>query len=415
MVYLSLVPLFFVILSLIKPGPDHIQVIRRSSATTTCTDEAVEISITVKVEGASGIITVADFLPEHFTLVDGNNFHVYWNDGGNAPLQANYKVRCTKRGIYDTGPTHIEHFYASWMGRVQYEPGDTVSRLIVRPRPTVLKNMRNPQHRTNLSMPASAFCKLGIRTANFTEIRHYSCGDSFRTINWKATARLSTTAGAKPYVNEYEREGKKTVWMFVDTGAWMGLGSTVDNVFEYAIQAALGITSFYLERNTAVGLYAYNKGDLIFPDTGRKQEFRILRNLSELQISNEDNDSAGDDDNRLKKAIRECSGHMSGTNPMFVIVTMIGKDNARDLVEGIRLMRKYSPNARIPRIIVLHINGYSLVASGTCENAGAAILEAGNMPAVRAIRKAGALVIPWNPRTKSLGQVMVAGHRRRSS
>ncbi|HMK47555.1 MAG TPA: DUF58 domain-containing protein [Methanocella sp.] len=415
MIYLSLVPLFFVLFSLANnPQPDHIQVTRRTSAATTCTDEAVEISITLKMEGGRGIVTVADPLPEHFTLASGNNFHLYWNDGRNAPLHVTYKVRCTKRGVYDTGPTHIEHFYGSWMGRAQYEPIDTVSKLIVRPKPARLKKIRNPRRPTNLPMPAGATCKLGIKTTNFTEIRHYSYGDPFRTINWKATARLSTTAGVKPYVNEYEREGKKTIWIFVDSGTWMGLGSTVDNVFEYAVRAASGIASFYLGHDVAVGLYVYNKGELIFPDTGRKQAFQILRSLSELKISNEDN-AKGNDDDCLKKAVRECSRYMSGTSPMFVIVTMVGKDNARDLVEGIRLMRKYSPNARVPRIIVLHISGYSLVAVGICENAGAAMLEMGNMPAVRAIRKAGALVIPWNPRMKSLGQTMMIGYKRRSS
>ena len=54
-------------------------------------------------------------------------------------------------------------------------------------------------------------------------------------------------------MNEYEKEGKKTVMIFIDAGQRMSLGSTVDNAFEHAIQAASGLTSFYLDRGMRVG------------------------------------------------------------------------------------------------------------------------------------------------------------------
>ncbi len=406
-IYLSLVPFFFVFFSLAYRRTGSVTVTRGESVFSASTSEVVRVSITADLGRGSGIVTVADRLPEHFVLNDGNNFHVFWSDGKSQPVTLSYAVRCTRRGAYDIGPAHVERFYSSWMGRTPTEAGETAS-LTVKPARPHLKNMKDPRLKSSLPLPLGASCKLGMRTTDFREIRSYSYGDSYRAINWKATARLSTAVNAKPFVNEYEKEGKKTVIIFIDAGAWMRLGSTVDNVFEYALQAASGISSFYLERDVRVGVYVYNYGQFILPDTGRQQASRILRSLIDVEIVD------GVEGDGLKRAVKRCSGHLAGANPMFIVITMIGNKNARDLIEGVRLMHRYSYNARRPQAFVLHVAGYGLAASDLYEKAGVILMEASNMPYLRAVRKAGALVIPWNPMTKSLSRVMAVGFRRQS-
>ncbi len=118
--------------------------------------------------------------------------------------------------------------------------------------------MRDPRLLSKMPTPMGAQSRLGMKTNDFMDIRPYSHGDPYRSINWKATAKLSGLGQARPLVNEYEKEGKKTVYIFVDAGSWMSLGSSVDNVFEYALQAASGISRFYLERDMKVGVYVYH-------------------------------------------------------------------------------------------------------------------------------------------------------------
>ncbi len=414
-IYVSLVPFFFVFFSLAHQQTGSVAVTRAESVIMASTSEVVGISITMEMGRGSGIVTIADRLPEHFVLDDGNNFHVFWNDGKSLPLTLSYAVRCTRRGAYDIGPSHVECFHGSWMGRTPIEAGEK-ARLTVRPVRPSLKKMADPRLRSNMPMPLGATCKLGMRTTDFREIRHYSYGDSYRAINWKATARLSTAVNAKPCVNEYEKEGKRTVLIYIDAGAWMSLGSTVDNVFEYALQAASGIASFYLERDVRVGVYVYNYGEFILPDTGRQQASRILRSLIDIEVINSpgnDGKPSGDTDNGLKRAVRQCSGHLAGVNPLFVVITMVGKKNTEDLVGGIRLMHRYSYNAKRPQVFVLHIAGYGLAASDPYEKAGAILLEMDDLPCMRTVGKAGAVVVPWNPLTKSLSRVMALGFRRR--
>lgn len=197
----------------------------------------------------------------------------------------------------------------------------------------------------------------------------------------------------------------------------MSLGSTVDNAFEHALQAASGLASFYLDRGMRVGVYAYNYGEFILPDTGRKQASRITGSLVDIRLAGSpvaDTDSPGDGDNCLKRAVLECSGHLFGSNPLFFVITMVDRNNTKEVVEGIRLMQRYSFNPRRPQVIVLDILGYGLAATGDYEKAAAALLEIDDRPCARLVKKAGARVVPFNPVTQNLTQVMMAGFGRRT-
>jgi uncharacterized protein (DUF58 family) len=417
LVYLSLVPFMFLVFSLAGPGPGSVKVAHVCDGTTAQAGEAVRVSLALDVCGGAGIVTAADALPEHFQLSEGNNFHVYWHDGSNEPVQFTYKIKCTRRGVYDLGPAQVECFRNSWTGHTAFDSEESRYRLIVRPEPVSIRKVRDPRLRSSMPMPSGAVCKLGVRTTDFLEIREYSHGDPFSSINWKATARLSAADNVKPYVNEYEKEGKKTVMIFIDAGQRMSIGSTVDNAFEHAVQAASGLASFYLDRGMRVGVYAYNYGEFILPDTGRKQASRITGSLVDIRLAGNPAaaaDSPEDDDNCLKRAILECSGHLFGSNPLFFVITRLNKENAREVLEGIRLMHRYSFNPRRPQVIVLDILGYGLAATTDYEKAAATLLEIDDRPCARLVKKAGAQVVPFDPKTQNLSQVMMAGFGRRT-
>jgi uncharacterized protein (DUF58 family) len=249
--------------------------------------------------------------------------------------------------------------------------------------------------------------KLGMMTTDFKEIREYSPGDSYRHVNWKATARSSSPMRNWPLVNEFEREGKKVVWVFLDSSASMAIGTNIENAFEYAVQAVLGLSQFYLARNCHVGLYVYNDaGKTLLPDTGRRQEYNIYRTTLALDVSATDEP--------LKKAVAKCRGHLIGSNPFSIIIANIRKENLQELLEGIKELKRYSKGiGKEPQILVLHVNGYSIAAKGFYEDAGAVMLDLRNQAAIRALRRAGVFVTPWNPKRQSLASLMVLGVKRR--
>jgi len=102
-----------------------------------------------------------------------------------------------------------------------------------------------------------------------------------------------------------------------------------------------------------------------------------------------------------------------GTIPLFIVITMAGGKNTRDIIEGIKSMRKYSPGARIPPVTLLHVKGYSLEAQGPSGEAGASLLELDDLQYIHIIKKSGAHVVQWDPRSSSLSQLMMAGFGRR--
>jgi len=62
-----------------------------------------------------------------------------------------------------------------------------------------------------------SFGKHGNDNQEFKELRLYSPGDPFKAINWKVTSRNLVRGSIWPVVNEFEKEGKKSVWIFLDT------------------------------------------------------------------------------------------------------------------------------------------------------------------------------------------------------
>ena len=77
----------------------------------------------------------------------------------------------------------------------------------------------------------------------------------------------------------------------------------------------------------------------------------------------------------LAEAVESIRGHLHGISPFFIVVTMISKDNAADLVGGIHAMWKYSPQGVRPQIMVLHVRGYELALAGECEKPSATLVD----------------------------------------
>jgi len=63
-------------------------------------------------------------------------------------------------------------------------------------------------------MPEGALASMGMTTQEFKELRLYSPGDPFKAINWKVTFEKFGQGQYLACGNEFEKEGKKSVWIF---------------------------------------------------------------------------------------------------------------------------------------------------------------------------------------------------------
>ena len=139
---------------------------------------------------------------------------------------------------------------------------------------------------TKLNRYRDDLAETGISDSEFRQLRPYSPGDPIKLINWKASARGSRGDNL-PLVNELEPEGRKAVWIFLDTAWYMDVGTPMANPMENTIEAAGSLAQFYLSRGSTIGAYAYNSyargGELLSPDSGQKQFRRLTKMLTGLK------------------------------------------------------------------------------------------------------------------------------------
>jgi uncharacterized protein (DUF58 family) len=403
LVLLSIIPLLFFIQALNYPRPSRLQLRRGRSSAVAWLNQDTPVSSHLRVGQGVGLVTVRDELPQHFALASGNNLQVFWK--GTAPLEADFKydLRCTKRGLYDIGKAKFELLHFSGLTQTSFVSDRSTTQLMVQQRLVDLRKMRDPRLYSRLPMPHGAVSRMGASTTDFKEIRQYRPGDPFRSINWKASAKRLGSMQGVPLINEYEREGRKTVWIFLDGGRGMSIGSDIENAFEYAVQAAYGLARFYMSRNCNVGLCTYPGGAEVLPDLGRRQAAVLSRAFMSMQLS--------PDEGQLRRSVREQRSHFEGTSPLHIIITMVRKDNAAETLEGIKELRRSS--GREAEVMLLHVNGYDLAVNDEVGRAAATALNLQQLPLLRGMRKGGARVVPWNPRAQSMQRLMLLGMSRR--
>jgi len=131
--------------------------------------------------------------------------------------------------------------------------------------------------------------EMGIRRSRqrgegteFESLRHYTEGDDFRTIDWKATARRG-----EPIVRRHEAEKNQAVIVAIDLGRAM-LAETDGVVkLDRALDALLMLAQAAALAGDQIGLIAYDDKVRIWvpPAKGRAQVGLLIRAAHDLQAS----------------------------------------------------------------------------------------------------------------------------------
>jgi uncharacterized protein (DUF58 family) len=405
-IYISLAPLFFIVVGAILKQPKTITITRREIKSSCYTGEVIEIASDIVINQGYGFLVVRDFIPEHFEIAEGTNFKVIWK--GSKPKNETliFKVRCTKRGLYSFGKMDWEFRHVLGLRQTLIGQAIQEKQLLVQLKTIPIRRIRNTKTLSKLPLPLGALNKSGISTTDFKEIREYSSGDPFKSINWKITSRMSSQGYIKPFINEFEKEGKKFVWVFIDGSHSMGShGTVISNAFENAINAANDLSQYYLERDCFVGVYMYNKKhQLIYPDIGRRQRFKISKGLLTMEM---------DYDEPLRESVQRCRSYLIGNAPLNIIITALSEAKVEDLLEGIKELRKYNKSYVKSSVLIINVKSYAFAASDEQRQLSAKILQCRDYPIVRKLREAGTMVVDWNPVEQPLTHVLLSEVKRR--
>lgn len=395
---LSAIPALALIFGFLQTSPTV------DDARLACPDHAragdvLEVTLTLDLSGPSGLVIASVDLPAEFDLVAGSNVHLLAKGRGRERIEQTFEVRATKRGRFTMGALEITVQPANGL---RSEPPETYAapgELEVHPRVVPIRRLRSMRGTAATIAPEEDVAAVGLQTTDFKELRQYRWGDPPRSVNWKATARLAATQA--PLVNEYEVEGRKAVWFLLDAGRHMVVGTNVENGFEVAIAAVSGLALAYLDRGYKVGLYAYNtdSADPLYPDVGTKQFLKIQRYLAQLE--------PGDGTEGPLQAVQRCRSWLVASSPMVVFVTRTGVQTEH-LEQALRRLRALTPGKKRPMLII-EPEAFHLVPGDETTTGTARLLSHLARPRHERLRRLGAVVIPWNPETQPLEELLFRG------
>ena len=242
--------------------------------------------------------------------------------------------------------------------------------------------------------------KIGISGTDFREIRSYVAGDPVKTINWKATARRATPEMTWPLVNEFEKEGRKSVVVFLDASSSVEIGSAIENVLEYSIEAISNLLYYFVNRGYRVGVAVSGEpSHFFYPDSGRQQLTKIIPHLVRLR--------AGGRPEQLLGTIDAFRRYILNYKPLSVIVTTLDCKSGDVLERAFNELKRYYSRRRRPPILLVNIVARDLIPGPEeYESSLPVLMQLKSRPMLQQLLKMGMTVIEWNPRQTSFHAVL---------
>ena len=171
---------------------------------------------------------------------------------GGAAAHLAYSLRPTRRGVYSFG--HVLVFASTHLGLVErrYRCASPCD-VCVYPSFQKLHQYELMAISQNLQQPGIKRIRRIGRNTEFEHIRDYLRGDDYRTVNWRATARLS-----RPMVNVYQDERSQQVFCIIDKGRVMQQAFEGMTLLDYAINATLALSYVAMRKEDRAGLITFN-------------------------------------------------------------------------------------------------------------------------------------------------------------
>lgn len=186
-----------------------------------------------------------------------------------------YDLRPTERGVYQFGAINV--YVAGLLGLVtrRYIFDENKDVAVY---PSFLE-----MHKYELLAASHRLTDYGIKkirrighATEFDHIKHYVLGDDPRTINYKATARMSQLM-----VNTYQEEKSQPVYCLIDKGRTMKMPFNGLTLLDYAINTTLMVSTTALNKVDKAGLITFSKNvdEILRADRQRRQRVKILETL----------------------------------------------------------------------------------------------------------------------------------------
>jgi len=194
--------------------------------------------------------SIIDEIPEQFQV---RNFELKLTLSPNRYKTINYNLKPTERGEYHFGNLNI--YASSIVGLVSKRFTFSANDMV--PTYPSFKQLKKFEL-LNINQNSTEYGIKKIRrighTMEFEQIKDYVLGDDLRTINWKATAKKNSLM-----VNQFQDEKAQPIYSIIDKGRTMKMPFDGLSLLDYAINAALVISSIVLKKHDKAGMLSFSK------------------------------------------------------------------------------------------------------------------------------------------------------------
>lgn len=191
-----------------------------------------------------------------------------------------YLARPTERGLFEFAG--IELRIASPLGlwwRKRFTPAQNSVR--VYPNFSTITKLLAYEVDHRLQLPGMRLRRRRGEGTEFDQLRDYREGDSLRSIDWKATARIS-----RLIARDYQDERDQQVLFMIDAGRRMLAKDAELSHFDHSLNAMLLLSYVALRRGDAVGLMTIGGGRVWLPPRKGLQAINgLLNHVYDVQPS----------------------------------------------------------------------------------------------------------------------------------
>lgn len=234
-------------------GPASVRARRTVASDRVPEGSTPDVEITLEsARGHAAQVDVLDSLAPEFELADGHNWF-RTTLRRKTPVSHRYRVRAGLRGPHAIGPLRLRTSDAFGLRVVEtmLRPGHEV---LVLPRSEPLSKIPFQSKVPQMTLGPHLVNRAGDGT-EFHSLRDYQTGDSFRIVNWKASARSSDLV-----VNQRVHESMATVTIFLDARAVTAAGTVSRNPLNEGCRAVQSIVSGALRARDKVRVFVYGDG-----------------------------------------------------------------------------------------------------------------------------------------------------------
>ena len=388
MLGVAVVPLLVIGIGMLVDPPKGIAVRRRISRREIRMGEEVEVTVELAVERGFGIVVIRDPLPKNIALTGGNNVGVFFKGLKPRRVSYTYRIKPVLRGLYTLPRSEVTT--RNPLG-IRYHWGLYGDSLRLRAIPRVIRSvpLTETRRKARISVPETSFSIRGPLSTDFKEIRSYQTGDPMKLINWKATARIGEVL-----VNEFEREGKKTVLFIVDARELMKVGIESESPYEHAMNLVGSMAYRFLRKDYHVGLYLLGARKFLPPATGPRQLHKMVKTMMDFERVRTGEESLTDAVERLKRILLQYS-------PLVIYVSNVLEDKKAETKRGLLSIMGVQRGKTRP--VVVDISVYPALDPKT-----GTLIEMEKRTVVKELEETGAYVVRWLPGEKDVGKVLSA-------